>query len=255
MNFKKNIPLVIGNWKLNPVTLTEAEALAHTVAKKHKQKEAPYVGITPTALHLLPVAKKIARSSVLLGAQTVSPYASGAHTGEQSVGQYKDASVQFIIIGHSERRASGTTDADVRAQVEATLAAKLTPVVCIGEAKRDRDGEFFVTVANQIKAVIKGLLPTDVKKIIFAYEPIWAIGTGKTATAADVKEMQLYIEKVLTKLYDRPLAQAVRLLYGGSVKPDNAATLHTEGGMNGFLVGGASLRADDFIAITEAVTK
>lgn len=250
---KKNIPLVIGNWKCNPKTADDAEQLAKRVAALHKKQEAPYVGIAPTNVHLLTVGKKIAKSAVLLGAQNVSPYGEGAHTGEQSVTQLKSANASFVIIGHSERRAAGETDAEVAAKLQAVLAAKLTPVVCVGEMKRDRNGMFFKTVATQIKSFAKNLTPAQLKKVVIAYEPIWAIGTGKTATVDDVKEMQLYIEKVLTTLHDRKVAQSVRLLYGGSVKPHNAKELHESGGMNGFLVGGASLKAEDFISITKAV--
>jgi triosephosphate isomerase len=140
----------------------------------------------------------------------------------------------------------------VQKKVLVALKSKLTPVVCIGEKERDTHGNFFTVVERQVKALASVLSPADIKKVVIAYEPIWAIGTGKTATAADVKEMQLFLLTVLTKLYDKPTAQKVRLLYGGSVKPDNAKTLHTEGGMDGFLVGGASLKANDFIHIINA---
>jgi len=250
---KKRIPLVVGNWKLHPATLTETERLAAAIAKGHRQAIEPYVGIAPTTLHLTTVGRNIGRSNVMLGAQNVSPYTVGAHTGEQSVRQLKDAGAEFIIIGHSERRAQGETDADVASKVSATLAGKLIPIVCVGEQVRDKNGDFFKFVEAQIKHFAKDLNPSQLKKVIIAYEPIWAIGTGETATSDDVKEMQLFIEKVLTKLHDRATAGNVRLLYGGSVKPHNAAELHEIGGMNGFLVGGASLKAADFIAITKAV--
>ena len=250
---KKTIPLIAGNWKCHPTTEAEAIALATAVTKLHKNVDAPYVAIAPTTLHSAVVAKKIAKSSVMLAAQNVSPFTVGAHTGEQSVAQLREAGVDMVIIGHSERRAAGETDADVLAKLQATLAGKLTPIVCVGEEKRDRNGNFFKTVEKQIASFAKELNPAHMKKVVIAYEPIWAIGTGQTATADDVKEMQLFIEKVLTKLYDRKIAQSVRLLYGGSVKPHNAKELHEVGDMNGFLVGGASLKAEDFIAITKAV--
>jgi len=253
LHMKKNIPWVVGNWKLNPATLKQAEALAGGVAKLHKKSAAPYVGIAPTALHQTAVQKSLGTSSVMLGAQNTSAFAEGAHTGEQSVGQLKNAGATFVIIGHSERRAAGETDKEVSAKVAATFAGKLIPIVCVGEHKRDRNGDFFTFVESQIKAFAKGLTPAHMKKLVIAYEPIWAIGTGKTATADDVKEMQLFIKKVLTKLHDAKTADSVRLLYGGSVKPHNAAELHAVGEMNGFLVGGASLKAKDFIAITKAV--
>jgi len=250
---KKSIPLIAGNWKCNPKTEAEAVALATAVSKLFKKADAPYVAIAPTALHSSAVAKKIATSPIMLMAQNVSAYTVGAHTGEQSAAQLKDCSVELVILGHSERRAAGETDSEVLAKLQAVLAAKLIPIVCIGEVKRDKNGNFFKEVAEQIKSFAKELTPAQLKKVVIAYEPIWAIGTGETATTDDVKEMQIFIESILTKVHDRKAAQSVRLIYGGSVKPHNAAELHAVGGMQGFLVGGASLNAADFIAITRAV--
>lgn len=231
----------------------DAEALVAGVVKGHKKQESPYVVVAPTALHTAVVSKKLAKSPVMLAAQNVSPYTVGAHTGEHTVNQFKDLGVEFVIIGHSERRAGGVADADVLSKLQAVLAGKLTPIVCVGEQKRDRNGNFFKEIEKQIRSFAKELTPAQLKKVIIAYEPIWAIGTGKTATADDVKEIQLFIEKILTKVHDRKVAQSVRLLYGGSVKPHNASELHAVGDMDGFLVGGASLKAKDFIAITKAV--
>jgi triosephosphate isomerase len=252
-HMKKTIPLIVGNWKCNPMKISEAEQLAAATSKLYKKSETPYVAIAPTNLHISVVAKKIAKSPIMLAAQNVSPYTVGAHTGEQSVSQLKDSGVVMVIVGHSERRAAGETDRDVLAKTQVVLTAKLIPIICIGEQKRDSSGNFFKEIESQIKSFARELTPTQLKKVVIAYEPIWAIGTGETATAEDVKEMQLFIEKILTKLHDRATARAVRLLYGGSVKPHNAAELHTVGQMGGFLVGGASLKAGDFIAITKAV--
>jgi len=250
---KKAIPLIVGNWKCHPKTEAQAVSLASAVSKAHKQADTPYVAIAPTDLHISAVRKTISRSSVMLASQTVSAYSEGAHTGEQSVGQMKDADIQFVIIGHSERRAEGVNDEDVLIKLQAVLAGKLTPIVCIGEQRRDRNGNFFTQVEKQLRSFAAELTSAQLKKVVIAYEPIWAIGTGKTATANDVKEMQLFIVSTLTKLHDRKAAQSVRLLYGGSVKPYNAAELHCIGGMNGFLVGGASLKAADFVEICKAV--
>lgn len=249
---KRNIPLIVGNWKLNPQSIKEATALAAGVAKGHKKSTEPYVAVAPSHVHLAEVAKKIKSSSVGLGAQDVATEPMGAFTGETSAMQLRDAGADFVIVGHSERRAMGETDVEVQTKALIALKNKLTPIVCIGERKRDGQGEFFNFVQSQIRALCKGLTAAQVKKMIIAYEPIWAIGTGKTATADDVREMQLFIVSVLTKLYDRKTANAVRLLYGGSVKPHNAEELQREGGMNGFLVGGASLKAQDFLSIVNS---
>ena len=133
------------------------------------------------------------------------------------------------------------------------MKRKLTPVVCIGERLRDSQGQFFNHIAAQLKALTEGLTPLQLQKIVIAYEPIWAIGTGETATAENVKEMQLFIVSTLTKLYERKVAEKVRLIYGGSVKESNARELYEQGGMSGFLVGGASLQAGEFAAIINAV--
>ncbi len=251
---KKTVPMIVGNWKLNPVTMSEAVTLAEGVARKQKNLPEPYVAIAPPHPYLSEVGKKIKKSSVSLAAQDVSSKNIGPFTGEVSILQLKDLGVEYVIIGHSERRAMGESDANVKEKVQVILKNRLVPIVCVGERERDDQGNFFTFVESQLRSLAE-LLPTaQIKKVIIAYEPIWAIGTGNTATKEDVKEMQLFIETVLTKIYDRPTARAVRLLYGGSVKPQNAFELHTEGGMNGFLVGGASLKAEDFSEIIKAVS-
>lgn len=249
---KRSIPLVIGNWKLNPTNLTDAVTLAAGVAKATKHEE-PYVAVAPPFVYVTEVGKKVKKKPVALAAQDVCAQAVGPFTGEVSVPQLKDLGVTFVILGHSERRAMGETDEAVRAKTEAVLKHRLTPIVCIGERERDGQGNFYSFIEHQLHSLTAGLKPAELKRITIAYEPIWAIGTGNTATAGDVKEMQLFIETFLTKRFGRPAARAVRLLYGGSVKPHNAAELHADGGMNGFLVGGASLQAKDFQAIVAAV--
>lgn len=248
----KRTTLIIGNWKLNPGTLADAQKLIDGISKKYKQKEGQTVVVAPSFLHLSEVGKKIIKKPILLGAQDVASEVMGPFTGEVSAQQLRDAKVEYVIVGHSERRAMGENDELVQKKVALALKNKLTPVVCIGERERDTHGNFFGFVENQVKALAQVLSATDIKKVVIAYEPIWAIGTGKTATASDVKEMQLFLFATLTKLYDKPTAQKVTLLYGGSVKPDNAKELHKEGGMSGFLVGGASLKAEDFLAIIKA---
>lgn len=246
IGMKKSNPLIVGNWKLNPVTQVAAVELAAAVAKQVKKVESVHIAIAPPYPYLAPVAKKIATSPVALAAQDVSTASLGAFTGEVSILQLKDLGTEFIILGHSERRAMGEKDASIREKALLALKHRLTPIVCIGEKKRDERGDYLAFVETQLTNLAHELTPAQIKKVVIAYEPIWAIGTGKTATVEDVKEMQIFIESVLVKLYDRKTAGNVRLLYGGSVKPHNAAELQAGGGMNGFLVGGASLKADDF---------
>lgn len=251
---KKSTPLIVGNWKLNPVTMTEAVTLASAIARKQKIASETKIAIAPPFIYLSDIGKKIKKSAVSLVAQDVYFKDIGAHTGEISALQLKDLGVEYVIIGHSERRAMGESDVDVQQKVQIVLKHKLVPIVCIGERERDEQGNFFSFVEAQLRSLAEVLPATLIKKVVIAYEPIWAIGTGKTATADNVKEMQLFIETVLTKIYDRPTARAVTLLYGGSVKPQNAFLLYTEGGMNGFLVGGASLNSEDFVNIIKAVS-
>ena len=248
----KRTALVIGNWKLNPNCLSDAQKLIEGISKKYTVKEGVTVAVAPPFVYLTEVAKKIGRKPIFLAAQNVSTEPLGPFTGEVSAAQLRDLRVEYVIVGHSERRAMGETDEQVQKKMLLALKHKLTPVVCIGERERDGQGNFYTFVEKQVKSLTSVLSATEIKKIVLAYEPIWAIGTGKTATAADVKEMQLFLFTALTKIYDKATAQKVTLLYGGSVKPDNAKELHKEGGMNGFLVGGASLKADDFLAIIKA---
>ena len=248
----KRTALVIGNWKLNPNCLSDAQKLIEGISKKYTVKEGVTVAVAPPFVYLTEVAKKIGRKPIFLAAQNVSTEPLGPFTGEVSATQLRDLRVEYVIVGHSERRTMGETDEQVQKKMLLALKHKLTPVVCIGERERDGQGNFYTFVEKQVKSLTSVLSATEIKKIVLAYEPIWAIGTGKTATAADVKEMQLFLFTALTKIYDKATAQKVTLLYGGSVKPDNAKELHKEGGMNGFLVGGASLKADDFLAIIKA---
>lgn len=245
-------PLVIGNWKLNPTTATEAKALFLSVGRAAKKLTTAEVVVAPPCV-FIPDLSRLS-SIVALGAQNTFYEDSGAYTGEVSPTMLAGFGVRYVIVGHSERRALGETDDQVEKKVHAVLRRKLTPVVCVGERERDDRGDYFGVVESQLRSVFKNLTARQVGQVVIAYEPVWAIGTGKNATPEDVKEMQLFIVSVLTKLYDRATARRVQVLYGGSVKPDNAAVLHAGGGMEGFLVGGASLKADDFLKIIQAVT-
>jgi triosephosphate isomerase len=245
-------PLVIGNWKLNPTTAAEAKALTVAIKKTLKRDLPVTVVVAPPYPFIADVGRLASAGRLLIGAQDVFFEESGAHTGEVSAGMLASLGVTYVIVGHSERRARGETDEQINAKVAAALRRKLTPVVCVGEQVRDSRGSHFGVVEAQVRAAVSGLTARAVASVVFAYEPVWAIGTGKNATPEDVEEMHLFIRTLLTKLYDRAVAKRVRVVYGGSVKPDNAAALHTAG-MNGFLVGGASLAADSFSKIIQAV--
>jgi triosephosphate isomerase len=161
----------------------------------------------------------------------------------------KDLGVTYVIIGHSERREMGETDEQVNKKLHSVLKEGLTPVVCIGEKKRDQWGRYLGQVESQIRKACAGISKAKLEQLVIAYEPIWAIGTGDTATSADVHEMKIFIQKVLTDIFGRGPAHKVRILYGGSVNAKNAAELMQEGMADGFLVGGASLRAEEFVGV------
>jgi triosephosphate isomerase len=244
-------PLIIGNWKLNPGNALEAKVLAQAV-RKSVAKYAPAIVVVAPPFVFIPEVTKALAGKVALGAQDMHYEERGAVTGAIGAGMLASFGVSYVIIGHSERRALGETDVMVSKKVQAALKRKLTPVVCIGERTRDNQGQFYQFIAEQLKSLAAGLKPAELTKVVIAYEPIWAIGTGATATAENVKEMQLFIVSTLTKLLDRKTAEKVRLIYGGSVKESNARELYQEGGMSGFLVGGASLTPIDFAAIIKA---
>ncbi|PJC55938.1 triose-phosphate isomerase [Candidatus Kaiserbacteria bacterium CG_4_9_14_0_2_um_filter_41_32] len=248
---KMHQPLVIANWKMNPQTLTEAKQIfvgIKNVAKKHPSVS---VVVAPPAIYLMELMK-FAGSAVSLAAQNTHYELLGSFTGEISPTMISALGAKYIIVGHSERRMIGESNGDVAKKIMATLKARLTPIVCIGESARDSQGNFFTFIETQIETAFEIVPRTRFKDIVIAYEPIWAIGTGATATIEDVKEMQLFILKILTKHFGRTAAEQVTIIYGGSVKPDNAVKLYEAGGMSGFLVGGASLKVTDFATIIVA---
>ncbi len=253
-DMKNASALVIGNWKLNPGTALEAQNLFNNILKKLPKDNQTKIVTAPPFLFIPELAKK-PTDKISLGAQDVFYEERGALTGEIGPSMLANFGVEYIIVGHSERRALGETDEQVNKKIHAILKRRLIPVVCIGERNRDQQGQFFNDVATQVRSLVQGLTPVQLQKVVIAYEPIWAIGTGLTATAEDVKEMQLFIVSTLTKLFERKWAEKVRLIYGGSVKESNAKDLYENGGMGGFLVGGASLQATEFIGIIKATQK
>jgi triosephosphate isomerase len=179
----------------------------------------------------------------------------GAFTGETGIAMLQAHGISSVILGHSERRALGETDEMIARKVPALLKAKITPIICVGERERDAQGNFYLTIEAQITKALSLVKSAAFKDVVIAYEPIWAIGTGKTAHVEDVYEMQLFIEKILTKISNRAAARKVRIIYGGSVNAENAAVLFSQGGIAGFLVGGASLKPVEFTKIIAATTK
>lgn len=242
-------PLIAGNWKMHG-TLAEATALASGVAAGATEKAELLV--CPPFPHLVPVAEALRGKAVALGAQDCHAAAKGAHTGDVAAAMLKDLGAAYVILGHSERRADhGESDAAVKAKAEAALAAGLVPVVCVGESEAQRlSGEAEAVVAGQLA----GSLPEGFAAAggVVAYEPVWAIGTGRTPTEADIAAMHARIRAELEKAFGEA-GKTLRILYGGSVKPSNAKGILALPHVDGALVGGASLKAEDFLGIAAAL--
>ncbi|SMF69657.1 triosephosphate isomerase [Tistlia consotensis] len=252
-------PLIAGNWKMNG-RVADGRLLAEEIAQRmHRARETDEPQLPECDLLVCPpftlletVHRALAGSGVALGAQDCHPAASGAHTGDISAAMLADLGCSHVIVGHSERRHDhGEGDALVRAKAEAALAEGLVPVVCVGETAAERDaGRALAVVTGQLA----GSLPEsfEPERLVLAYEPVWAIGTGKTATPADAAEVHQAIRGALAARFGAGAAAAVRILYGGSVKPENAAELLRAPEVDGALVGGASLKSDDFWRIAQA---
>lgn len=247
---KKHTPLVIGNWKMNPATLLKAQELFSGMKKALGKKESiTQICIAAPFPYIALLEKRTQKSRIALGAQDVSHEEIGAYTGEVAVSMLKSIGVSYVIAGHSERRALGESDDRVAQKAVRILKSGLTAVVCVGEKIRDTEGDYFGIVESQLRAVLKSLPPSALGRFVIAYEPIWAIGTGKHATPEDVQEMKLFIQKVLAQTIHRNAVSKVRILYGGSVTKDNAEALLNTGRVDGFLVGGASLKIEELSSI------
>ncbi len=247
---KKHRPLVVGNWKMNPVSREAATLLAKSVRSDRPSVD---VVIAPPAVYLADMAARL-RGATQLGVQTVHSEASGAFTGSVSVAMCLEFGVTYAILGHSERRRTGETDAMVAGSAVACVRNGITPIICIGETERDSQANFYPLVAAQLQQSLDKLPKARLKDVVIAYEPVWSIGTGRTPTTEENEEMRLFIYKVLAEKYSAGAAGAVRILYGGSVSSANARSLYEDTGVAGFLVGGASLIASEFKAIIAAVS-
>ncbi|HNU08596.1 MAG TPA: triose-phosphate isomerase [Pyrinomonadaceae bacterium] len=244
-------PVIAGNWKMFKLL---AEAVETALELKPLVSNANHceVVIAPVFVHLKTVADRLEGSNVRVAAQDCAPVVEqSANTGEVSAEMLKDVGCSHIIIGHSERRQFyGETDEGVNRKARAALAEGLTAIVCVGETLAQREnGELFDVVGRQVRDGLSGLTTSDLERIIIAYEPVWAIGTGKTATPDQAQEMHGYIRGRVAEIQGEGVANDVRILYGGSVKPENIAELMGKEDIDGALVGGASLTASDFSRI------
>ena len=243
-------PIIVGNWKMNK-TVSEAVDLVKNLVDKVHDAKGVDIGVAPPFTALKAVADICASTNVAVCAQNIFWENSGAFTGEISPAMLVDVGCKYAIIGHSERRAiMGETDEIVNKKIFAALKHNLTPIVCIGETLKQREqSETFTIIDTQIKGGLDRLSPNEARSLVLAYEPIWAIGTGKTATPDQAQEVHAFIRRKLADLFGDEVAEDIRIQYGGSVKPENVDNLMALKDLDGALVGGASLKADSFARI------
>ena len=256
--FRKGISmrkaLVIGNWKMNGLRARNTGLVAAIASGVTGDGFARVdVGICPPFVYLQAAAEQLENTAIAVGAQNMSQHSSGAYTGEVSAEMLVDAGCGLVILGHSERRSLfAESDTDVAAKVLAALAAQLTPVVCVGETLQQREsGEAETVVSGQLEQALKGLDMASLKRVVVAYEPVWAIGTGLTASPEQAQNIHQVLRSVLAGM-SADAAEEMRILYGGSVNAANADALFAQPDIDGGLIGGASLKAEDFIAICRA---
>ena len=242
-------PIIAGNWKMNK-TPSEAKALVTELIPLVKDANCDVVVGVP-AVNFAAVAEVIKGTNIKLGAQNMHWKESGAYTGELSAATLKECGVEYVILGHSERRQYfGETDATVNLRTLAAVKAGLTPIICVGEKKEDREAGYTnALVSYQTLIALTGLTAEQVKNVVIAYEPVWAIGTGLTATDEQANETIGVIRAALARKYGKRVADKVRIQYGGSMKPSNVDGLMKQPEIDGGLIGGASLKAEDFARI------
>jgi len=245
-------PLVVGNWKMHGV-ISEARALATAIRDGLKRPRGVEVAVCPPFTALGAVAEVLAGSAIAWGGQNCHWEEEGAFTGEIAPGMLTELGCRYVLLGHSERRhIFRETDEEINRKVTAALRHQLVPVLCLGETDEERrEGLTFTVVEGQLRTGWAGLGAEDIARTILAYEPVWAIGTGVTATPAQAAEVHGYLRGLVSELASKEIAQSLRILYGGSVKPDNAAELTQEPDIDGSLVGGASLQPQSFITIAK----
>lgn len=245
-------PIVLGNWKLNGSTAS-AEALVAAILAGVAGLDAIDVGVCPSFVFIPQAVRQTAHTHLKVGAQDCSQYVQGAYTGEVAADMLRDVGCRYVLIGHSERRSLFAERDDVIARkVGRALAAGLTPVLCVGETLDEREsGRMNDVVCSQVQAAIDEVGVGAFERIVIAYEPVWAIGTGLTATPEQAQAMHATIRTLIAG-QNEPVARTIRIQYGGSVKPDNAAELFSQPDIDGGLIGGASLKAEDFITICRA---
>lgn len=246
--------IVVANWKANPRSQKEAENLRRSILKEVKGIKNTQIVICPPVSFLY-LFEKNKSKKIILGAQDVSENISGPYTGEIPPEILKNMGVRYVIIGHSSRRSNGETDQAVNRKILNLLKFKLTPIICVGENNRDKDGAYLSFVEKQLKSCLVGIPRQQMKNVIITYEPVWAISSNKVreATKEEFVEMKIFIKKVISDIYSSVIAHSIPILYGGSVSPFNVQSFIEEGGADGVLVGRDSLDPKKFIGILRAL--
>ncbi len=247
---------IAGNWKMNK-TAAEATALIDAIKAKVGSQDKVDVAVCPPFTALDAASKALAGSTIKLGAQNMHFEAHGAFTGEVAADMLKEFSCTYVILGHSERREYfKECNCLINKKVKAVLANGMKPILCVGEKLEEREaGKTLDIVSEQTVKGLEGISKEDAKNVVVAYEPVWAIGTGKTATPAMAQEVHAAIRKVLADAFGADVADSIQILYGGSMKPENADALLAEKDIDGGLIGGAALKADSFVALIESAQK
>lgn len=256
MNKALRKPFIAGNWKMNK-TPSDAVALVGELKPAIGRQTEVAVAVCPPFTALDRLGKLLEGTTIALGAQNMHPEVSGAFTGEVSAPMLRELFVSYVILGHSERRTLfGEQDAFINQKVLKALSANLKPILCVGETLAERDaGKTLAVVETQLTAALKDVPEASLENIVVAYEPVWAIGTGKVATTQQAQEVHAFIRAQLANLFSQAAADKVRILYGGSMKPSNAAELLAQPDIDGGLIGGASLKAAEFVALVDAAIK
>ena len=256
MNTKYRKTIIAGNWKMNMLSSDVKPFIEELKPLMPKIKSCETVLCVP-AVNVAAMLKAGKEAKIMTGAQDVSKFEKGAYTGEVSASQLEDIGVKYCIVGHSERRQyHGEDDMLVNAKAKALLAKGIMPIICVGESLEQREMDLTMEyVAYQVKAALSGIDATQLRRCIIAYEPIWAIGTGKTATADQAEEVCAQIRKVIGEVYGEAVAEATTVQYGGSMNAKNCEELLSKKDVDGGLIGGASLKAPDFAVIVDAATK
>ncbi|MDN3514247.1 MAG: triose-phosphate isomerase [Candidatus Brocadia sp.] len=252
----KKKPFIIGNWKMN-LTLMEGVEFAQSLRKTLHDKKEIICGICPPFVSLKDICEALEDSGICIAAQNIHSEKNGAYTGEVSALMVKEIGCTHVLIGHSERRhIFHETDSFINAKIKVALSVNLKPIFCIGETLYEReDGRTNYVIDNQLKEGLRGINTDHVKDIVIAYEPVWAIGTGKTALPEQANEVHSFIRSFLSDGYGKDIANDLYIQYGGSVKAENTKELMAQPEIDGLLVGGASIRLESFLKIIEAASK